>query len=194
MFLSGVEEIRLESLFIVDFWRVDLLSLYWQIIAFYALFSWQSLITMCFSFWTSISLNLGLKKESTFSIISFLLLLSLVRASPVEKCVSELKTPNIPPGEREVIKGQARTTWMFCRVFFFFLFPLILLLSLWLARKNRIKKKAGWHSREMTSVDARLTEAVPRISVSAVSSVGAEWEVAWLSVEDLEIIFVVTPW
>lgn len=29
---------------------------------------------------------------------------------PIEKCLAELKTPNILPGERGVIKGQVRNT------------------------------------------------------------------------------------
>ncbi|XP_075906423.1 rotatin isoform X2 [Nelusetta ayraudi] len=40
-------------------------------------------------------------------------LAGLVRAGPVEKCVTELKTANIQPGEREVIKGQIATSLHF---------------------------------------------------------------------------------
>uniref|UniRef100_A0A667ZBX6 Rotatin n=1 Tax=Myripristis murdjan TaxID=586833 RepID=A0A667ZBX6_9TELE len=48
-------------------------------------------------------------------------LASLVDAGPIEKCLSELKTPNVLAGEREDIKSQVRNTASnFKRVFFFF--------------------------------------------------------------------------
>lgn len=48
--------------------------------------------------------------NSFISHFHFLFFLSLVDSGPIEKCLTELKTPNILPGEREDIKGQVRNT------------------------------------------------------------------------------------
>lgn len=45
--------------------------------------------------------------------IMLLFPLSLVDVRPIETCLSELKTPNVPPGEREDIKIQVRNTAWF---------------------------------------------------------------------------------
>lgn len=45
----------------------------------------------------------------TFAIM-FIFSFSLVAVGPVEKCLTELKTPNVLPGEREDIKSQVRNT------------------------------------------------------------------------------------
>lgn len=37
------------------------------------------------------------------------LFLSLVDVGPIEKCLTELKTPNVLPGEREDIKSQVKS-------------------------------------------------------------------------------------
>lgn len=49
-------------------------------------------------------------QKHTFLIIFLFFLLSLVNIGPIEKCLTELKTPNVLPGEREDIKGQVRNT------------------------------------------------------------------------------------
>lgn len=40
----------------------------------------------------------------------FLFFHSLVDIGPIEKCLAELKTPNILPGEREDIKSQVKNS------------------------------------------------------------------------------------
>lgn len=46
--------------------------------------------------------------NTLFFSIMFLFFLSLVDIGPIEKCLTELKTPNILPAEREDIKSQVR--------------------------------------------------------------------------------------
>lgn len=116
-----------------------------------------------------LSLCLGFKK-STFSIISLLLLLlllSLVRAGPVEKCVTELKTANIQPGEREVIKGQARKHLNVLRRIFFssssFSFPLLDFVTMTCQKnkKKQKKKRVGTVERRLQWVRGGLRPSSP---------------------------------
>lgn len=65
----------------------------------------------------------------------FLFFLSLVDIGPIEKCLTELKTPNILPGEREDIKGQVRNTVIDSSEDFYIM-----------------KKNVGWYSTVPVSV------------------------------------------
>lgn len=71
--------------------------------------------------------------------------LSLVDNGPIEKCLTELKTPNILPGEREAIKSQVRNTVIDSSEEFFNFFQRVFVIMTYY--KNR-----GWCSSVPVSV------------------------------------------
>lgn len=75
----------------------------------------------------------------------FLLFLSLVDVGPIEKCLTELKTPNVLPGEREDIKSQVRNSVIDSSKELFNFFQLVFVIVIYY-------KTVGWYNSVPVSV------------------------------------------
>lgn len=74
----------------------------------------------------------------------FLFFLSLVDVGPIEKCLAELKTSNVLPGEREDIKSQVRKAVIDSSKEFFNFFQLVFVIMIYYKNRGLVQFSASF--------------------------------------------------